>query len=133
VPSSDLGHWDADDPEVLRHYSWQDWNPFAARNWFMGDTRGDGEERGSTYIWFPVYLTPYKGVSRYEIQIAPEEKYGRNQSSEVVDGQHENIEDSSAPWRRPGTRLNRVNPAVDAQAGEDFPGLPKDGCRPARS
>jgi hypothetical protein len=32
---------------VLPHYSSQDWHPFAARHWFMGDTRGDGQERDS--------------------------------------------------------------------------------------
>jgi hypothetical protein len=29
--------------EVLRHYSRQDWHPFAARNCFVGDTRRDGK------------------------------------------------------------------------------------------
>jgi hypothetical protein len=46
----------------------------AARNWFMGDKQGQGEERGSTQIRFSDYRNHLRGVSRHEIQIAPEEK-----------------------------------------------------------
>jgi hypothetical protein len=56
-----------------------------------------------------------------------------NQPRDVVDGQQKNIEDSSAPWRGREAPPNPINPAVDAQAREDFPGLLKRGCRPARS
>jgi hypothetical protein len=59
--------------------------------------------------------------------------YGVNQSREVVDGQPENIEDSSVPWRGHGIPPNPVNPAVDVEARRDFSGLLKQGCRPARS
>jgi hypothetical protein len=59
--------------------------------------------------------------------------YGVNQSPEVVNGQQENTEDSSVPWRGHGTTHNPVTPAVNAQARKDFPGLLKRCCRPARS
>jgi len=39
---------------VLPHYSGQDWNPFAARNWFMGDPQWDGKKRGSTQTGFRI-------------------------------------------------------------------------------
>jgi hypothetical protein len=59
--------------------------------------------------------------------------YVANQPREVVDGHRENIEGSSLPWRGRESRPNFVNPAGDVQAGKDFPGLLKHGCRPARS
>jgi hypothetical protein len=40
----------------------------------------------------------------------------RNQSRDAVDGQDQNNEDSSAPWKGHQAPANRVNPAVDAQA-----------------
>jgi hypothetical protein len=47
VAAPSARHWalGCGDPEVVRHYSWQDWNAFPARNWFMGDTQGDGQGR----------------------------------------------------------------------------------------
>ena len=59
--------------------------------------------------------------------------YGVSQSREVVDGQQENIEDSSMPWSGHKTPPNFVNRAVDAKAREDFPDLLKRNYRPARS
>jgi hypothetical protein len=58
---------------------------------------------------------------------------GPNQSHDAVDGPQENNQDSSAPWRGHQTPPNQVNPAVDAQARKDFPGLLKHGWRSARS
>jgi len=55
-----------------------------------------------------------------------------NQSREVVDGQRENVEGSSLPWRGVPSP-NPVNPAFDAEARKVFPGLLKHGCRPAGS
>jgi hypothetical protein len=66
-------------------------------------------------------------------KLLQKKSYGVNQSREVVDGQQENIEDSSLPWRGHETPPSPVDPAVDAQAGKDFPGLLKRNCRPARS
>jgi hypothetical protein len=54
-----------------------------------------------------------------------------HQSHEMVDGQQEN--DSSRPTNGHETLRNPVNPAAEAQAGKDFPGLPKRNYRPARS
>jgi hypothetical protein len=56
---------------------------------------------------------------------------GVNQSREVVDGQNEN--ESSRPTKGHETLRNPVNPAFDAEARKDFPGLPKRNCRPAWS
>jgi hypothetical protein len=58
---------------------------------------------------------------------------GSNQLRELVDGQHESIEDSSTPRKGHQPPPDRVNPAADAQARKDFPGLLKCNCRPARS
>jgi hypothetical protein len=55
------------------------------------------------------------------------------QSREVVNGQRENTEGSSMPYRGHGIPPNPVNPAFDADARKDFPSLLKHGCRPARS
>jgi hypothetical protein len=48
-------------------------------------------------------------------KLLQKKRCGVNQSREVVDGQHENIEGSSVPWKRHKTPLNPVSPAVDAQ------------------
>jgi hypothetical protein len=61
------------------------------------------------------------------------QKLGYNQSREVVDGHQENIESSSLPSTGHRTPPNRVNPAFDAEAGKDFPGLLKRNYRPAGS
>jgi hypothetical protein len=53
--------------------------------------------------------------------------YGVDQSREVVDGQPEN--GLSRPTRGHETPPNPTNPAVDAQARKDFPGLLKHGYR----
>jgi hypothetical protein len=66
-------------------------------------------------------------------KLLQKKNYGVNQSRVVVDGQQENIEDSSMPRKGPQTPPNRANPAVDAQAHNDFPRLLKHGCRPTRS
>jgi hypothetical protein len=66
-------------------------------------------------------------------KLLQKKSYGLNQSRVVVDGQQENFEDSSVPRKGHETPPNRVNPAVDPQAREDFPDLLKPGCRPARS
>jgi hypothetical protein len=63
-----------------------------------------------------------------------QEKSSGLQPGEVVNGQQENIEESSDPWRERKNPPDRVNPAVKSQARQtDFPGLLKRGCRPARS
>jgi hypothetical protein len=49
----------------------------------------------------------------------------------VVDSQQENIKGSSVPWREQETPPNPVNPAFDAEARKDFPGLLKRNCRPS--
>jgi hypothetical protein len=59
--------------------------------------------------------------------------YGVDQSNEVVDGQQENIEYSSVPWRERENPPNPVNPAFDAQARRDFPALLKRNYRAAGS
>jgi hypothetical protein len=50
---------------------------------------------------------------------------GVNQSREVVDGQHENIEDSSMPWRLRENPLGQVSPPVEALDHKDSPRLLK--------
>jgi hypothetical protein len=66
-------------------------------------------------------------------KLLQKKSYGLDQSRDVVDGQQENNEDSSVPWRGRETPLNPVSPAVDAQARKNVPGLLKHGRRPARS
>jgi hypothetical protein len=46
--------------------------------------------------------------------------YGVNQSREVVDGQQENIEYSSVPWRERENPTGRVRPATGTQARKDL-------------
>jgi hypothetical protein len=40
-----LGYWDADDPSVFQQDLCHGWHPFAARNWFVGDTQGRADAR----------------------------------------------------------------------------------------
>jgi hypothetical protein len=47
--------------------------------------------------------------------------YGVDQSREVVDGQQENIEDSSVTWRERENPTGRVRPATGTQARKEFP------------
>jgi hypothetical protein len=49
-------------------------------------------------------------------KLLQKKSYGVNQSREVVDGQQENIEDSSSSWRGHETPPNPVNPAFGAEA-----------------
>ena len=44
----------------------------AARNWFIGNPQGHGEERSSTQIPFPCTGPLYRGRLRHEIEAAPE-------------------------------------------------------------
>jgi hypothetical protein len=55
--------------------------------------------------------------------------YGVSQSREAVDGQQENIEESSVPWTGHQTPPDRANRAVDAQACKGLRGLPKATTR----
>jgi hypothetical protein len=56
--------------------------------------------------------------------------YGVNKSREVVDGQKENIGDSSLPSRGHENPSNPVNTGFDAEGRKDFPGLLKRNYRP---
>jgi hypothetical protein len=56
-----------------------------------------------------------------------------SQSHEGVNRKRENTEGASMPWKGHGIPPNPVNPAVDAEARQDFPNLLKHCCRPARS
>jgi hypothetical protein len=56
-----------------------------------------------------------------------------NQSRGVIDGQRENIEDSSTLTKGHKTLPNPVNPAVDAQARKDLPALLTRNYRPSGS
>lgn len=71
-------------------------------------------------------------------KILQKKGYGRNQSHEVVDGEQEDIEDSSVPRKGLENPDGRVNPAVAAQARKDFPRLlstaaEQSGAKIARS
>jgi hypothetical protein len=57
-------------------------------------------------------------------------KNGGKQPREGLDDQQEN--DLSRPTKGHETLHNRVNPAVDARAIKDFPGLLKRNYRPAK-
>jgi hypothetical protein len=46
--------------------------------------------------------------------------YGVNQAREVVDGQQENIEDLSTPWRERENPTGRVRLAIGTQARKDL-------------
>jgi hypothetical protein len=76
---------------------------------------------------------PLQEVSSLKSKLLQKKSYGLSQSHDAVGGQHQNNEDSSAPWKGHQAPANRVNPAVDAQARKDFPGLLKHGWRSARS
>jgi hypothetical protein len=76
---------------------------------------------------------PLKRCPTTKSKLLQKKSCGVSQSREVVDGQQENIEDSSLPWKGRGTRPNPINQAVDAQPARDFPGLLKRNYRPARS
>jgi hypothetical protein len=65
-------------------------------------------------------------------KLLQKKSYGLNASHDVVDGQQENIEDSSAPWKGREI-LTDLNSSVDNHARKDFPRLLKHGYRPARS
>jgi hypothetical protein len=97
-----------------------------ARLWFPPE---DERFNSDPVFWTE---TTYEG-SRHEIQTVAEESYERDQSHDAVDGQQENIEDSSTPRKGHQTPPDPVNPAVDAQARKDFPALLKRSYRPARS
>jgi hypothetical protein len=57
------------------------------------------------------------GCPTMKSKLLQKKSYGVNQSHEVVDGQQENIEDSSSPWRGhetpsiPSTRSLTLRPA----------------------
>jgi hypothetical protein len=66
-------------------------------------------------------------------KLLQKKSYCLNNSREGLDGQQENIEGSSSPWRGHGIPPDPVNPAVDAEARGGFPALLKRNYRPARS
>jgi hypothetical protein len=55
------------------------------------------------------------------------------QSHEGVSRKRENTEGSSMPWKGHAAPPLPVNPAVDVEARNGFPGLLKRDYRPARS
>jgi hypothetical protein len=99
----------------------------------MGDTQGDGEDCGSTGIPVSSLPDPVQGVSVMKSKLLQRKRYCLDQSDALLDDQQENTEDSSAPWKGQQTPPDRVDPAVDAQARKDFPGLLKRSCRPTKS
>jgi hypothetical protein len=59
--------------------------------------------------------------------------YGVSQSGELVNGQQENTEDSSMPWRSRENPPGRVSPPAEALVHKDSPGLLRyDGGRQHR-
>lgn len=56
-----------------------------------------------------------------------------SQSHEGVNRKRENTEGASMPWKGHVAPPIPINPAVDAEARKDFPGLLKRNYRPAGS
>jgi hypothetical protein len=56
-----------------------------------------------------------------------------SQSHEGVNRKRENTEGASMPWKGYVAPPIPINPAVDVEARQDFPGLLNRGCRPTRS
>jgi hypothetical protein len=66
-------------------------------------------------------------------KLLQKQSYGVIQSRKVLDDQQENTKGSSMPWKGHVAPPIPINPAVDVEARQDSPNLPKHGCRPARS
>jgi hypothetical protein len=88
-----------------------------------------GPFAGRFNLPFPFYRTPYKRYLNMKSKLLQP----ISQSHEGVNRKRENTEGSSMPYRGHGIPPNPVNPAVDAEAGKDFPALLKHNYRPARS
>jgi hypothetical protein len=54
--------------------------------------------RNSTLIWFPVYLTHCRGAPAMKSKLLHKKGYCLDKSDALLDGQQENIEDSSEPF-----------------------------------
>jgi hypothetical protein len=66
-----------------------------------------------------------QGIPTMKSKLLQKICYGVSQSRDVVNGQQENTEDSSMPWRVREDPPGRVSPGADAQARKDFPALLK--------
>jgi hypothetical protein len=73
----------------------------------MGDTQGDGEERGCTQIRFPAYRVLYKGCPTMKSKLLQKKSYSLDRPDAVLDDQQENIEDSSEPLEAARNRPTR--------------------------
>jgi hypothetical protein len=96
---------------------------------------GDGQVTGKSVVQ-PKLVSRLpdskKGGTTMKSKLLQKKSYDVNQSREVVDGQQENIEGSSLPWRGRETPPAPVNPAVGAEARKGFPSLLKRNYQPAR-
>ena len=79
-----------------------------------------------------MYVTLYRGV-RMKSKLLQKKGPSLDQSVDEIDDQRENTEGASMPWKGYVAPPIPINPAVDVEARNGFPGLLKRDYRPARS